>query len=115
MKPLSRQLIFGCVLLALLLSLWSRAVTAAPSLVDPRINRLESQVRSLQSQVTRLQSQLPRAGGRQPMSNAPPAPDQPSLDQQFDHLAILIIELQERVSRLEENVASQTAHRSLRD
>ncbi len=59
-------------------------------------------MRSLQSQVTRLQSQIPRAGSRQPVTgNTPPAPDEPSFDQQFDTLAILIIELQERVSTLE--------------
>ncbi|NEQ51001.1 MAG: hypothetical protein F6K11_12845 [Leptolyngbya sp. SIO3F4] len=75
-------------------------------MINPRINQLESQLRSLQSQVTRLQSQVSRVGGRQSVSNSPPpAPDDPSFDQQFDHLALLIIELQERVSSLEEQLS----------
>lgn len=102
MKHLLQPLVGLGLILALLISFWLKPVGASPSLVDPRLNRLESQVRSLQSQVTRLQSQIPRAGNRQPTtSRTPPAPNAPSLDQQFDHLAILIIELQQRVSTLE--------------
>ncbi|ESA39075.1 hypothetical protein N836_29415 [Leptolyngbya sp. Heron Island J] len=102
MKILFKPVLWFCVATLLLVGLWLRPVKASPALLDPRLNRLESQVRSLQSQVNRLQSQIPRAGGRQPVTdNTPPAPDEPSLDQQFDTLAILIIELQERVSTLE--------------
>ena len=102
MKSFFKSFVWFCLALALLLGLWLRPAEASLSLLNPRINRLESQVRSLQSQVTRLQSQLPRAGSRPPVtSSPPPAPDEPSFDQQFDHLAILIIELQERVSTLE--------------
>ncbi|MEO0395225.1 MAG: hypothetical protein AAF243_04455 [Cyanobacteria bacterium P01_A01_bin.137] len=98
LKPLT----WFCLVVTLLAGLWLRPVEALPSLVDPRLNRLESQVRSLQSQVTRLQAQIPRAtSGRPDSSNTLPAPDEPSFDQQFDTLAILIIELQERVSALE--------------
>ncbi|MEO0433140.1 MAG: hypothetical protein AAF151_15750 [Cyanobacteria bacterium J06656_5] len=68
------------------------SVSASPSLLDPRLNRLESQVRSLQSQVTRLQSQIPRATGSRPDSSSTlPAPDDPSFDQQLDTLAICIV------------------------
>ncbi|MBT9314173.1 hypothetical protein [Leptothoe spongobia] len=83
---------------------------ASSSLVDPRINRLESQVRSLQSQVTRLQSQLPRASNsRTAPQSTSPRPEEPSFDQQFDTLAILIIELQERVSVLEARIDATTS------
>ncbi|MGD1953348.1 MAG: hypothetical protein ACFB14_27440 [Leptolyngbyaceae cyanobacterium] len=80
-------------------------MVASPSLIDPRINRLESQLRSLQSQVTRLQSQLPRAGARRPVATDPtPTAETPSFDQQFDTLAVLMIELKERVSVLEQRL-----------
>jgi chaperonin cofactor prefoldin len=100
MKSLIKYLIWFCLAMALFLGVCWNPVEASPRLLDPRINRLESQVRSLQSQVTRLQGQIPRvSNGR----TAPPsiAPEESSLDQQFDTLAILIIELQERVSVLE--------------
>ena len=89
----------------MLLGLWFNPADASPSLLNPRINRLESQVRSLQSQITRLQGQLPRVSNRRTVpSDTPPAPDEPSLDQQFDTLAIMLIELQERVSALEDRL-----------
>ena len=111
MKALFKPVLWFCVATILLVGLWLRPVKASsPALLNPRINRLESQVRSLQSQVTRLQSQIPRAGGsRQPITdNTPPAPDEPSFEQQFDTLAILIIELQERVSTLEARLDETT-------
>ncbi|EKV02259.1 hypothetical protein Lepto7375DRAFT_4482 [Leptolyngbya sp. PCC 7375] len=102
MKCALKPLTYFCLLLALFLSLWLKPVQASLSLSDPRINRLESQLRSLQSQVNRLQSQLPRAGNSRPAPiDRPPAPETPSFDQQFDTLAVLVIELQQRVSVLE--------------
>lgn len=109
MKSLCRLLLGVFVLLALLLGLWVRSVPASLRLIDPRINRLESEVRSLQSQVTRLQSQLPRVTNSQTIQSSPlPAADDPSFDQQFDTLAILIIELQKRVSTLEATLEATT-------
>ena len=105
MQPLSKFLTWFCLGVVLLLGLWFQPASASPALVDPRLNRLESQLRSLQSQVTRLQSQLPRAGANRPVPGTPvPAADVPSFDQQFDTLAVLMIELQERVSVLEERL-----------
>ncbi|MDV3350782.1 hypothetical protein QGP82_18885 [Leptothoe sp. LEGE 181152] len=102
MKCALKPLTCFCLLLALFLSLWLQPVEASLSLSDPRINRLESQLRSLQSQVNRLQSQLPRAGNSRPAPiDRPPSPETPSFDQQFDTLAVLVIELQQRVSVLE--------------
>ncbi|MGD1856242.1 MAG: hypothetical protein ACFB2W_18530 [Leptolyngbyaceae cyanobacterium] len=89
-----------CLAVLLCLGLWLKPVNASPSLLNPRINRLESQLRSLQSQVTRIQSQLPRASNsRSTPAGSTSVPDDP--DQQFDTLAILVIELQQRVSVLE--------------
>ena len=110
LKPLT----WFCLILVLLAGLWLKPAEAFPSLADPRLNRLESQVRSLQSQVTRLQSQIPRTTGSRPdSSNTRPAPDDPSFDQQFDTLAILIIELQQRVSALEARVDATTPGSSI--
>ena len=103
MKFILRCLIGLCLGLTLYFGFWFSSVEASPSLIDPRINRLESQLRSLQSQVTRLQSQLSRTSNSR--STAPdisaPTAEVPSFDQQFDTLAILIIELQQRVAALE--------------
>ncbi|MBE9070869.1 hypothetical protein IQ260_29980 [Leptolyngbya cf. ectocarpi LEGE 11479] len=101
MKFRFRVLIGLCLSLTLCFSVWFSAAEASPSLLNPRINRLESQLRSLQSQVTRLQSQLPRTSPGRTTSSPVPLPDTPNVDQQFDTLAILIIELQDRVSALE--------------
>ena len=108
MKSFFKPLAWFCLAIVVVLSLWLRPVGAS-SLVNPRINRLESQVRSLQSQISRLQSQLPRSGGSRPARTSPaPVVDTPSFDQQFDTLAILIIELQERVSDLEARLVETT-------
>ena len=106
MQSLTKFLTWFCLGAVLLLGLWFQPVSASSSLVDPRINRLESQLRSLQSQVTRLQSQLPRAGARRPVTTTDSAPtaETPSLDQQFDTLAVRLIELTERISVLEKRL-----------
>lgn len=108
MKPVYKLLIGSGLLLVLLLGLWSRAVSAAPSLLDPRINRIESEVRSLQSEVRRLQGQISRTSNRTAPNIDAPIPAEPSFDQQFDTLAILIIELQQRVSALEASMGETT-------
>lgn len=109
MKSLYKLLLGVFVMLALLLSMWPRSAPASPGLINPRMNRLESEVRSLQSQVDRLQSQLPRVTSTQTIQGNPlSAPDDPSFDQQFDTLAILIIELQQRVSTLEATLEATT-------
>lgn len=105
MQSFIKFLTWFCLVIALLVGVWFKPVVASPSLIDPRINRLESQLRSLQSQVTRLQSQLPRAGARRPVATDPtPTAETPSFDQQFDTLAVLMIELKERVSVLEQRL-----------
>lgn len=82
---------------------------ASTSLTDSRINQLEFQLRSLQNQVGQLQSQLPRASGESG-SRPNPVPasssfSDPTLDEQFDNLATLVIELSQRVLALESQAA----------
>ncbi len=95
----------------LVLSIWLGTAKAS-TLTDSRINQLEFQLRSLQGQVSQLQSQLPRAGGGSG-DRSTPAPasssfNDPTLDEQFDNLATLVIELSQRVLALEAQV-SETA------
>lgn len=106
MKPLVRPF-FLLMLTVVLLSLWFAPVRAV-SLTDSRITQLEYGLRSLQNQINQLQSQLPRSGGSSGNRPNPvtvsPALDL-SLDEQFDNLATLVIELSQRVSALESQAA----------
>lgn len=109
-------LIFGLTLLLVF-----SGASAQGSVADAtRIARLESEIFSLRSQINRLQSDVARLG-RQPAASPPisrpqppedsPAvqtprqPDDPSLAQQFDNLAILAIELKERMREVEERLS----------
>ncbi len=96
------------VLTVILLSTWFAPVKAA-ALTDSRISQLEYGLRSLQTQVNQLQSQIPRSiGGSNPppaATTAAPLPGDPSLAEQFDNLATLVIELKQRVSALEAQVS----------
>lgn len=95
----------------LVLSIWLWPAKAS-TLTDSRINQLEFQLRSLQGQISQLQSQLPRTSGRGgDRPNPAPASssfNDPTLDEQFDNLATLVIELSQRVLALEAQV-SETA------
>ncbi|MEM9906509.1 MAG: hypothetical protein AAF921_15940 [Cyanobacteria bacterium P01_D01_bin.44] len=107
-KPVPWPFAVFWLALALLLSLWLRPVGAS-SLLTSRVNQLEFRVRSLQSQVGRIQAQLPRPGGstggsRPAPVELPPDLGDPSLDQQFDNLATLVIELRDRIEVLEAQV-----------
>lgn len=111
-KP-SLYFCYFCGALILILGLWLTPVSAS-SLVDPRLAQLEFKVSALQNQVRQLQNQLSpgtTAPARRPTTtNEPPAsqppvatglPDDLPLDQQFDNLATLVIELNQRVMTLE--------------
>ncbi|MCT7970542.1 DUF5082 domain-containing protein [Laspinema olomoucense] len=94
------------------------ASSAQGSVADAsRISRLESEIFSLRSQINRLESDVARLG-RQPAASpsisrpqleeipppTPRQPDDPSLAEQFDNLAILAIELKERIATVEERL-----------
>ncbi|MCT7967555.1 hypothetical protein NG799_14540 [Laspinema sp. D1] len=109
-------LIFGLTLLLVF-----TGTSAQGSIADAtRIARLESEIFSLRSQINRLQSDVARLG-RQPAASPPISrpqpqeespsvltprqPNDPSLAQQFDNLAILAIELKQRITTVEERLA----------
>ncbi|AFY80455.1 hypothetical protein [Oscillatoria acuminata] len=109
-------LIFGLTLLLVF-----AGTSAQGSVADAtRIARLESEIFSLRSQINRLQSDVARLGRQpaasppisrpQPPEESPPLstprqPNDPSLAQQFDNLAILAIELKERITTVEQRLA----------
>ncbi|PZO59975.1 MAG: hypothetical protein DCF15_02755 [Phormidesmis priestleyi] len=99
-KHFFKPLVWVGIALLLLISVWSRPVTA--SLTDSRVNQLEYQVRSLQTQVSQLQSRIPGAASSPaPRTEASAGIYDPALDAQFDNLATLVIEINQRVKALE--------------
>lgn len=91
-----------------LLGIWITEVKAQSlGSLKARVSRLESQNYRLRSRLNRLESQLKRVnssnsleGGEQiRLPSSPPAPS--IQDPMFDRLAILVIELKERMNALE--------------
>ena len=111
MKPFRPFLLLA--LAVALIGLWLSPARGV-SLTDSRIRQLEYGLRSLQAQVNQLQSQLPRSTGDRapaPAVSAAPVPGDPSLAEQFDNLATLVIELSQRVSALESQAAENSPER----
>ena len=108
MKFSSRLFVVVCLILTLLLSIWLRPAIADSSLSESRINQLEFQVRSLQTQINQLQGQSPNLSSGSATSRPDVAlpRNELSIDEQFDNLATLVIEINQRVIRLEEKAAS---------
>ncbi|MEL6552212.1 MAG: hypothetical protein AAFQ63_01930 [Cyanobacteria bacterium J06621_11] len=90
----------------------AKAAEVATGLVDPRFTRLESKVNALQAQVNRLQSQLSQSGSGngsggpvapyvEPSAVSGEFPNGLSLDEQFDNLATLVIEMNQRIMQIE--------------
>lgn len=111
MKFLSKPFLLFCLALTLLLSFFLRPVTAV-SLTDSRVTQLEYQVRSLQTQVNQLQSSgsaasrsSDRPAPTEVPTEAPSVPGDLSQARQFDNLATLVIEINQRVKALEANVS----------
>ncbi|MGB3668534.1 MAG: hypothetical protein WA984_00375 [Phormidesmis sp.] len=85
----------------------------AAGLSDPRLARLEFEVSALQSQVNQLQNQLSRGTNSSVQTSQPASPSErpsnlgdPTLDEQFDNLATLVIELNQRVLQVEDRLAN---------
>lgn len=103
MKPLTRPFVWICLAMVLIISVWLTP-SSASSLTDSRINQLEFKVRSLQTQLNRLENQTGNVHNSSAPAraiNATPGLDEPSLDEQFDNLATLVIEINQRVIALE--------------
>lgn len=91
------------------------AVDIATGLGDPRLAQLEFKVNALQSQVSRLQSQL--SGGNFEASGSIERDFEQSapvggvlgnalpLEEQFDNLATLVVEINQRVMEIERRLA----------
>ncbi|MBE9063521.1 hypothetical protein [cf. Phormidesmis sp. LEGE 11477] len=111
MKSFYRLAVGVCialVMLSLMANLWSNPVKASSPLNESRIRQLEFQVRSLQNQISQIQSR-PTGGS----TSAPPvAPipaevfDGPSPQEQFDNLATLVIEINQRVQAIEQQLSN---------
>ena len=88
----------------MLLSIWLRPVIASSTLSESRINQLEFQVRSLQTQINQLQGRSSNSGSTSTAMSRPDfagSPGELSLDAQFDNLATLVIEINQRLLKLE--------------
>ncbi|MEL6939787.1 MAG: hypothetical protein AAFO84_11405 [Cyanobacteria bacterium J06598_1] len=112
---LHKRLIWLSLICAIGLSLWLKPILSpatASGLIDPRVTRLESQVNALQNQINALQSHVSRApnvvsqGAPVARADAPTGmPGELSLDDQFDNLATLVIELNQRVISIEDQLS----------
>lgn len=83
------------------------AIAQDSARLESRLNRLESEVGRLRTQLRQVESQLaiPNRPVPGPPSTGPLSPAiEPSLDEQFDNLAILAIELKQQVRQLETRV-----------
>ena len=115
-KQIRPAVVFVAIAVFCLLSF----VAIAPgrtSVVESRLLQVENQVSFLRSDLRRLESsvrRLERAANRiDPADVDPPrssdSPSLPPTESMFDNLAILAIELKERVTQLEAKVASLEA------
>ena len=109
-RILKKTLLSAIVLLLIFTGLQQITPAQLPTQLNSRLSRLEVEVRSLRSDLRRLASQVSGVS-RDPAPSrpiSPPAisPDiyEPSLEEQFDNLATLAIELKQRVVELENRV-----------
>ena len=75
--------------------------------LESRVDRLESQLSRVRSQITRLETQISGSSRPAPSPSADTnfPLDELSLEEQFDNLAVLAIELKQDLRQLEEEVA----------
>ncbi|MCG8362052.1 MAG: hypothetical protein MJA27_01815 [Pseudanabaenales cyanobacterium] len=106
-----RRLLLSAIVLLLIFAALQQATPAQlPTQLNSRLSRLEVEVRSLRSDIRQLASQVSGVSriptARRPVSPPVTRPDvfEPSLEEQFDNLAILAIELKQRVVELENRV-----------
>ncbi|MCG8363985.1 MAG: hypothetical protein MJA27_11720 [Pseudanabaenales cyanobacterium] len=106
-----RRLLLSAIVLLLIFAALQQATPAQlPTQLNSRLSRLEVEVRSLRSDIRQLTSQVSGVS-RIPTASRPVSPPvtrpdvfEPSLEEQFDNLAILAIELKQRVVELENRV-----------
>lgn len=115
-KKQRRGLYIVLILLLVVISSFTPAVASSAAL-ESRISRLEAENAQLRAQVNRLETQVYGLGRPQPqvqISRQLPQPQASprvgrqvtSADPMFDRLATLVIELKERVTKLEAQVTA---------
>jgi len=111
MQLLVRSFILFCLAILLAAGLWfrpSQAVSLAVSLTDSRINQLEFQVRQLQTQLNQIANQnnsSPTLSTSGRSDNIEPTASDPVFNAQFDNLATLVIEINQRLQAIEQTLA----------
>ncbi len=101
-----KPLLITCLSLLLWLGLGSYGAAQSEARLESRLNRLESELGRLRSQLSRVEYQLaiPNRPAAPPQPAPPPDLLEPSLEEQFDNLATLTIELKQRLQQLERRV-----------
>lgn len=110
------KVLFLCVFFVVVIGVGgiSRRPVFAQSGVDSRVSRLEAEVTSLRGQISQLQSQINRLGNRSNSGVSAPRVEVPEPEysspnsipkSMFDRLATLVIELKERMDKLEARIA----------
>ncbi|MGD1864239.1 MAG: hypothetical protein ACFB0D_06760 [Phormidesmis sp.] len=114
MKVFSKRLFWLLLVVMIGLSGWLQPVNASGS--DPRLIQLEFEVSALQNQVAQLRSQIDRSPNTAPQSRPAERLDIPSalpgdlpLNAQFDNLATLVIEINQRVIAIEDQIADSSS------
>lgn len=117
LPPRWKQFLTVMGLAVLLLFSWEAIVPRqAPAqesytYLTSRVSHLENDTNALSARIARLENEVSRLGGTEfdnsiPPGDAPVIPDTPrSADPMFDRLATLAIELKERITILEAQVA----------
>ncbi|HEY9809060.1 MAG TPA: hypothetical protein V6D13_06930 [Halomicronema sp.] len=111
------KLLFLCVVFVVVIGVGgiTRGPVFAQSGVDSRVSRLEAEVTTLRGQISQLQSQVTRLGNRSNSAVSAPRVEvsEPEYSapnsipkSMFDRLATLVIELKERIDKLEARIAA---------
>lgn len=107
MKPLVRSLALCCLTVLLIVGVLFRP-SQAVSLTDSRINQLEFQVRQIQTQLNRIANQngsAPTLSTAQRNPNIESTGSDLTFDEQFDNLATMVIEINQRLQIIEQRLA----------
>jgi hypothetical protein len=108
------KFLFLCVVFVVIIGV-SRGPVFAQSGVDSRVSRLEAEITTLRGQLNQLQSQVNRLGNRSNSGVSAPRVEvsEPEYSapnsipkSMFDRLATLVIELKERIDKLEARIAA---------